>query len=461
MIGVDKNKIFIMGNTQYAKFLKFLSCFFIVVSFFVGFFFSSLSDAQQVEISSSLNPVGSGARAVGMGGAFISVADDATAASWNPAGLVQLEKPEVSIVYSYFGRQQSYSSTVHPEIDSHNSMNSGGINYSSAAYPFVLLNRNMIVSVNYQRLYEMDKHVKYRLDRTANDLSLSENIDFKQKGYLYALSPAFAVQVSPKLYLGATLNLWGDYLGGNGWQNSQTIHGTGVVSGIGMTENYNERDKVSFKGINAHFGLLWMFHPKFTLGVVFKTPFDADLGIERDAHSIIDPFSPPPGSSMHSSEKLTMKMPASYGFGISYRHSDVWTVALDVYRTEWSHFLIRDSYGNEINPIDTKPISEGRLKDTTQVRIGTEYLFVKDKNVIPLRFGLFYDPEPQKGTFDNYYGFSLGTGYATGKVAIDVAYQCRIGRNLKGDLSYIEGVKADITQHAVMMSVIYYFDKGL
>ena len=52
--------------------------------------------AQQVEFSSTLNPVGSGARATGMGGAFISVADDATAASWNPAGLIQLERPEVS-----------------------------------------------------------------------------------------------------------------------------------------------------------------------------------------------------------------------------------------------------------------------------------------------------------------------------------------------------------------------------
>ena len=56
---------------------------------------------QDISIASSPNPVGSGARAVGMGGAFIAVADDATAASWNPAGLVQLERPELSIVGDY------------------------------------------------------------------------------------------------------------------------------------------------------------------------------------------------------------------------------------------------------------------------------------------------------------------------------------------------------------------------
>ena len=57
---------------------------------------------QQIGISSSPNPVGSGARALGMGGAFIAVADDATAASWNPAGLAQLTKPETSVVFDYF-----------------------------------------------------------------------------------------------------------------------------------------------------------------------------------------------------------------------------------------------------------------------------------------------------------------------------------------------------------------------
>lgn len=53
---------------------------------------------QRIEIGSTPNPVGSGARALGMGQAFIGIADDATAASWNPAGLIQLERPEISVV---------------------------------------------------------------------------------------------------------------------------------------------------------------------------------------------------------------------------------------------------------------------------------------------------------------------------------------------------------------------------
>ena len=46
-----------------------------------------------------------GARSMGFGGAVVALADDATAAFANPAGLVQLLRPEVSIE----GRSWSYS----------------------------------------------------------------------------------------------------------------------------------------------------------------------------------------------------------------------------------------------------------------------------------------------------------------------------------------------------------------
>jgi long-chain fatty acid transport protein len=49
-----------------------------------------------------------GARSLGLGGAFAALADDATAAFANPAGLVQLARPEVSIE----GRQWSFSTPV-------------------------------------------------------------------------------------------------------------------------------------------------------------------------------------------------------------------------------------------------------------------------------------------------------------------------------------------------------------
>ena len=60
---------------------------------FVLSFAAASAAFAQVE---SLNRAGSGARAAGMGNAFIAISDDGTAASWNPAGLAQLRQPGVS-----------------------------------------------------------------------------------------------------------------------------------------------------------------------------------------------------------------------------------------------------------------------------------------------------------------------------------------------------------------------------
>ncbi|MFH1563458.1 MAG: PorV/PorQ family protein [Nitrospirota bacterium] len=44
--------------------------------------------------------IGVGAKAVAMGEAFSALADDITAVYWNPAGLVQITKPEISMMYN-------------------------------------------------------------------------------------------------------------------------------------------------------------------------------------------------------------------------------------------------------------------------------------------------------------------------------------------------------------------------
>ncbi len=50
--------------------------------------------------------VGAGARALGMGGAFLAVADDATAGYWNPAGLTYLRNKSVLYMHSEEQRSQ-------------------------------------------------------------------------------------------------------------------------------------------------------------------------------------------------------------------------------------------------------------------------------------------------------------------------------------------------------------------
>ena len=55
-----------------------------------------LGDQREGTSSATFLQIGVGARAVGMGGTFVAVADDPSAIFWNPAGLASLQRPEVA-----------------------------------------------------------------------------------------------------------------------------------------------------------------------------------------------------------------------------------------------------------------------------------------------------------------------------------------------------------------------------
>src|SRR5919109_3020167 len=59
-----------------------------------------------------------GARSLGMGGAFIGLADDASAAEANPAGLTVLRRPEISIeARNYLEQQLLTTSGTFPDLE--------------------------------------------------------------------------------------------------------------------------------------------------------------------------------------------------------------------------------------------------------------------------------------------------------------------------------------------------------
>ena len=64
--------------------------------------------------------MGVGARALGMGSAFTAVADDSTAAFWNPAGLARLKKAEGSFMHAdlTMDREYNFFNYAHPLKDS-------------------------------------------------------------------------------------------------------------------------------------------------------------------------------------------------------------------------------------------------------------------------------------------------------------------------------------------------------
>jgi len=447
----------------------------------------------QIDINSSPNAVGSGARALGMGGAFIAVADDATAASWNPGGLTQLERPEVSVVYSWKWFGEDFASTPNIFPEGHYDVSVKDLNYLSVVYPIprTLAGRNFVVSLNYQQKFDFDRSFDFR----ARDTSILRNLNvmagrsmaigFDQKGSLASLSPAFGFELTDRISCGVVVNLWdSSLLPSNEWEAvtrrrvNLRLAGAFNLSALGRLDTYENYD--NFEGTNYTFGVLCKPTQRLSLGAVYHTKFAARVDYSRRDVGY-SPF-----YVMFYQSRLRLEFPSAFGLGAAYRFpNDKLTLALDVTRREWDEFVQIDPragvFNHRISPITGMPKAMSHHDPTYSVRIGGEYVFVDQtrpkQDFLPsLRAGLFYDPEPASGRSDrwwgvergdgdpdDYYGATIGLGMLIkNRVNVDAAYQYRWGNDVRRDTLAGAGIfernfGIDVAQHAFYLSTVIYF----
>jgi len=435
------------------------------------------ADYPDMDLQATPNPVGSGARAMGMGGAFIGVADDATAASWNPAGLLQLRHPEISIAGSLFSGKNYYNTSYGEGEITDRSPDIFHVNYASWAVPFVLYNRNLIFSLNYQHLYEfsLDVATAWREPAGGSTKDIVHKDHKRQRGALCTISPAFAFQIQRFLYLGLAFNFWDDQILDNGWENIhiQYAEGMGIRDEPIITRS-QIYERYDFSGFNMNLGFLLrsdyfrLFGKKrqIQFGGVLKTPFQADIQHEKQ-EKFYTRFPEDPALNKYydriSRNDLALKMPLSYGFGICFNFSESLALSLDLYRTYWDKYvLVYGKSGKEWSPVNKRLKEHANITPTTQVRGGAEYVIQNPRQDIHLRFGTFYDPEPAGGRPDNIYGISCGSGITyRGKAkkelyALDFMYQYRFGE--RHDAEYMQGksILSNVKEHYFYISMIYY-----
>ena len=413
---------------------------------------------------------GAGARALGLGGAFIAVADDATAVSFNPAGLAQLLNPEVSFVTRGLQRNvayQDFETTGRRRMLAVSDAFAGRTRFdplfASATAPIRVAGRNLVIQASIQRAFAISDHD----DRTLHETPISAGSgvparldqSINQSGQIDLYSFAVAYEVSQRLLLGVGYNQWrGRWEVNSASRRLSSLRET--------TVNFHQSNALD--GSNFNLGLIWRW-PTWSLGVVRRTGFHGDYTFSTDLASNLPGLgaaTPPTQTGLH--------WPSTTGLGLAYRPREHWLVTADLTHTLWSTARYMSS-SPTLNGLSFFDFDRGtRTPNATTAHLGAEYLWITQGNsVIPLRAGLSREPQPLAdgitGEQRVLYYVSLGSGFKRGNTGLDVAY--RYGWAKRRTSQFLEvdqllsrmpptsvGIER-IREHRLDISFIYKFDR--
>ena len=354
-----------------------------------------------------------GARSLGMGGAFAAVADDATAAFANPAGLTQLTRPEVSLEgrnwnyvtpYTVSGRVSGEPTGIGqdtPIRTAESDFDTSSLSFLSSVYP----GRNWTVALS--------RHQSARFESFSGTQGLftDDQVDDPQPtclpgeevcrypditrdtdisvvsttlSFAYQISDAFSLGLGlaylqgdllmvQNLYLPVEETLPGGFFGPNSYQR-EALYGTGQY----------EWDGTDW-GINL--GFLWFPTRQWSLGGFFRQggEFPGD-GVEFSGPALDPPY--PVGTIARAESGIPLKVPNVFGLGLAYRsRNGSWTGSVEWDRVLYSEIL--DSIGSG----DLIGTSTVRLDDANELRAGVEYAFRQLNPLIALRGGIWRNPD--------------------------------------------------------------------
>lgn len=338
-----------------------------------------------------------GARSLGFGGAFLALADDATASIANPAGLVQLLEPEVSFdlrLWSYStpftagGRINGMPTGI--GLDDTASLEFGvsedrlaGLSFLSYVYPRKRwslafhrhLQGNFQSSTETQGLFGEGSAGLVRISdqRTSSDFEL----------VTYGVSAAYKLTEALSLGVGLTY-----------FDGSLVLESTSYFPSDGSPEGFFEPNTFSSDRVmisqtlsiddsdwRVNAGILWKLSPSWSLGAVYRaapTFRFTGFGIAGPANTL----GFPPGQLLPFQFDTALTLPDGYGVGFAFRSlSGRTTISF-----EWDQIEYTDV-------VDSLELDDQEIDDANELRLGGEYVFLDSTPVIAVRLGAWFDPD--------------------------------------------------------------------
>jgi long-chain fatty acid transport protein len=334
-----------------------------------------------------------GARALGMGGAFVAVADDATAVIANPGGLTILQRPELSAEVKFSKFTNTFAAHANNPSDAF------GMNYRSrdfddsvvtpSFFSFVYPTERLVVAafvreqINYKASFQTDgvfvqdptgvgcggglpagvcrlRPSKSELEITALNFGLGVGVNLEKEN---PLLPNIGASIEFSVgRIRSRLDRFG----------VQSPTGPPDFNALASTEGVDGTDV----GIGFNIGTLW--HPVKDLGIglVYRRGprYDMTFTFTDNTGTVSNPFG--------------FKVPDVVAAGVSYRFFERLTLAFEATYIQYSQLV-----KNFQVPLADAVATKYRVDDALELHVGGEYIFFVKDIPFAARAGFYTNPD--------------------------------------------------------------------
>jgi long-chain fatty acid transport protein len=319
-----------------------------------------------------------GARSLAMGGAFVAVADDATAVIANPAGLVILQRPELSAEVKFTRFRNTF------EAFSNSRQDAFGENFNSRDF-----DDSVVTPSFFSFVYPTERLVVAAFIRELINYKSSfhtEGVFFNDPagGGLFRLNPTKSqLEIQALNFgLGAGLNLEkenpllpnvGASLEFSVGRIRSRLDRFSTAGTLLQTESVDGTDV----GVGFNVGALWHPVKDMGLGLVYRR------GPRYDTHQTVSVVG---GSS--SVFDFGFKVPDVAAAGVSYRFFERLTLAFEATYIQYSQLV-----KNFQVPLADSNATKYRVDDAVELHLGGEYIFFLKDIPFAARGGFYTNPD--------------------------------------------------------------------